>query len=124
MLNDVLSVRTYEAFLVDCAKRVLGVTSLRATSDEFKDALRKGFTKDISAPCWTHHEINNARLVRHALSHAGGRETFDLKKQRHGVKLVDGVLQIVPHHNHNMLRRLRAGVDALVAVAASDPKFA
>jgi hypothetical protein len=67
---------------------------------------------------------NIAKLVRHALSHAGGRETADLKKQKHGIKLVEGVLQIVPHDNHNLLRRLRVGVEAVVGVAASDPKFA
>jgi hypothetical protein len=114
----------YEAFLVDNVKRALGVASLRATSDEFKEGLRIGFAKDISTPCWTHHEINNARLVRHALSHAGGRETADLNKQRHGVKIVDGVLQIVPADIHGMLRRLRPGVDAVVAAAVTDPKFA
>src|SRR5262245_13355106 len=114
----------YEAFLVDCAKVALGVGQLRATDQEFKEALRSGFGKDISVPCWTHHEINNAKLVRHALSHAAGRETADLKKQKHGIKVLDGVLQIVPDDNHNLLRRLRNGVEALVAVAAADPKFA
>jgi hypothetical protein len=114
----------YEAFLVDCAKLALGTTSLRATSDEFKEALRTGFSKNIFTPCWSHHELNNARLVRHALSHADGRETADLKKQRHRVKVLDGKLQIVPHDNHNLLRRLRASVEAIVDAAAADSKFA
>jgi hypothetical protein len=113
----------YEAFLVDCAKVALGVSQLRATDKEFKEALRTGFGKDISVTCWTHHEMNNAKLVRHALSHADGRETADLKKQKHGIKVLDGKLQIVPEDNHNLLRRLRAGVEAVVAVAATDPKF-
>lgn len=113
----------YEAFLVDCAKLALGVSQLRATDKEFKESLRTGFGKDISVPCWTHHEMNNAKLVRHALSHADGRETPDLKKQKHGIKVLDGKLQIVPQDNHNLLRHLRAGVEAVVAVAAADPKF-
>jgi hypothetical protein len=29
-----------------------------------------------------HREINNAKLVRHALNHVGGRETADMKKQK------------------------------------------
>jgi hypothetical protein len=62
-------------------------------------------------------------LVRQALSHDASRETADLKKQKPGIKLLDGVLQIVPDDNHNLLRRLRNGVEALVAVAAADPKF-
>ncbi len=114
----------YEAFLVNCVKFALGVGQLRATDKEFQEALRTGFGKDISSACWSHHEINNARLVRHALSHADGRETADLKKQRHGVKVLEGKLQIVPHDNHNLLRRLRAGVEALVDTATADPKFA
>jgi hypothetical protein len=70
-----------------------------------------------------HHEINICKLVRNALSHADGSETADLKKQKHGVVVLKGKLQIVPDDNHKLLRRLRAGVEALVAVAATDPKF-
>ncbi len=114
----------YEAFLVNCAKHILGVTKLRATDKEFKDALRTGLGKDVFQPCWAHAELNNSRLVRHALSHADGRETDDLKKQRHGIMLIEGVLQILPEDNHKMLARLRSGVDALVTLAAAHPKFA
>ena len=114
----------YEAFLVDCAKLALGVGQLRTNDKEFKEALRTGFSKDISIPCWTHNEMNVAKLVRHALSHANGRETADLKKQKHGIRLEKDVLQIVPHDNHKLLKRLRCGVEAVVAVAATDLKFA
>jgi hypothetical protein len=113
----------YEAFLVDCVKLALGIGQLRTNDKEFKEALRSAFSKDIFLSCWSHHEINNARLVRHALSHADGRETADLKKQRHGVEVLNSKLQIVPHDNHNLLRRLRAGVEALVDAVAVDPRF-
>jgi hypothetical protein len=113
----------YEAFLVDCAKRALSITQLRTMDGAFLNALRTAFGSDLSGPCWTHHEIHIAREVRHSLSHAGGRETEKLKKQRHGIKLMDGVLQIVPHDNHALLRRLCAAVDAIVAVATSQPQF-
>jgi hypothetical protein len=113
----------YEAFLVDCAKRILGINRLRATDKAFLDALRTAFGNDLSGPCWTHHEIHIGREVRHSLSHAGGRETEKLKKQKHGIVLMEGVLQIVPDDNHKLLRRLRAGIDALVAAAAVNPKF-
>jgi hypothetical protein len=114
----------YESFLVDCAKLALGTSQLRATDKDFKEALRSGFACDISVSCWMHSEMNIAKLVRHALSHAGGRETADLVKQKHGIKLIGGVLQIVPHDNHNLLRRLRVGVEEVVGVSAADPKFA
>jgi len=114
---------TYEAFLVDCAKLALGVTQLRATDKAFLDALRTAFGSDLTGACWTHQEIHIGREVRHSLSHAGGRETEKLKKQKHGIKLMGGVLQVVPDDNHKLLKRLRLAVDALVAAAAVHPKF-
>jgi heme exporter protein D len=113
----------YEAFLVECAKLALGVSQLRATDREFKEALRRAFCEDISVPCWMHHEMNICKLVRNALSHADGSETADLKKQKHGIVILKSKLQIVPDDNHKLLRRLRAGVEAMVTVAAPDPKF-
>jgi hypothetical protein len=56
---------------VNCAKLALGVGHLRATDKEFKKSLRTGFGKDSFLACWSHHEVNNARLVRHAPGHAG-----------------------------------------------------
>lgn len=114
----------YEAFLVDCAKRALGVTQLRAIDKAFLEALRTGFGADLSGTCWGHQEIQIGREVRHALSHAGGRETENLAKHRHGIRLIDGVLQIWPEDNHRLLRRLRASVAALVVAAVVHPKFA
>jgi hypothetical protein len=113
----------YEAFLVACAKQSLGVTQLRATEKAFLDALHNSFGPDLTGPCWNHHEVQIGREARHALSHAGGRETEKLKKHKHGIKVIEGVLQIVPDDNHKLLRRLRAGVDAVVAAAAAHPKF-
>ncbi|HEY3966238.1 MAG TPA: hypothetical protein VGM05_16885 [Planctomycetaceae bacterium] len=118
----------YEAFLIQCAKVVLGKSSLRITDKsgkkEFYDALRSKFGTDLFDVCWGHSEINIARLVRHALSHAGGQETDDLKKLNHGFMLADGKIQIGPQHVHRMLRHLLAGVTALVAAAAVLPAFA
>jgi hypothetical protein len=114
----------YESFLVNCAKRALGVTQLRVSEKPFLSALRNAFGSDLSGVCWTNHEIHISREVRHSLSHAGGRETEKLKKQKHGIKLVDDVLQIFPDDNHNLLRRLRAGIDALISAAVAHPRFA
>jgi hypothetical protein len=114
----------YEAFLVDCLKVGTGFTQLRSTDKKvFNEALRTGFGTDISNPCWSHHEINIARLVRHALSHNGGRETDDLRKQKHGIKLIDQELQIVPEDIHRMLRRLRKAVEEVIRVTKALPSF-
>jgi hypothetical protein len=114
----------YVSFVVDCLKVGTGFPSLRSTDKkEFNEALRTGLSQDISGPCWSHHEINIARLVRHALSHNGGRETDDLKRLKHGIKLIGEELQIVPYDNHHMLRRLRTAVEELIRVTLVDPKF-
>jgi hypothetical protein len=114
----------YEAFIVDCLKAGKGLKHLRSTDKKvFNEALRTGLGTDISGPCWSHHEINIARLVRHAISHNGGRETDDLKKQKHGIKLIGQELQIVPEDIHRMLRRLRKAVEEVIVVTKAQPKF-
>lgn len=114
----------YETFIVDCLKSGTGHSRLRSTDRKlFNDALRNALNKDISALCWSHDDINIARLVRHALCHNDGRETEELKKQRHGIKLIGEELQIVPEDNHRMLRRLRKAVEEVVAVTCNNPKF-
>jgi hypothetical protein len=114
----------YEAFIVDCLKVGTGLSRLRSTDKKvFNDALRTGLRKDIFCPCWSHQEINIARLVRHALSHNGGRITEELKSQKHGIKLIGEELQIVPEDNHRMLNRLRKAVEEIIGVTSDDPKF-
>jgi hypothetical protein len=75
----------YEVFLVDCLKVATGLTSLRTQMEEFRKGLRNSFRENIADSCWFNSGINIARLVRHALSHNGGRQTEDLKKQKHGI---------------------------------------
>lgn len=107
----------YEAFLIDCLKFGKGVTRLRTTDKpEFNEALRTALGQDVTNPCWSHHEINLARLARHALSHNEGRLTEELKKQKHGIELIDDDLQIMPQDIHRMLNRLRAAVAEATAV--------
>ena len=114
----------YEAFLVACIRQVLNVTQLRAIDPKFMEGLRTAFGVDLSGPCWGSREIAIGREVRHALSHAGGRETEKVKKLNPGIEIKDGVLQIVPDDNKKLIAALRRAVDALVAVAAPLPQFA
>jgi hypothetical protein len=114
----------YEGFLLDTLKVGTGLPSLRSTDKKvFNEALRTALGKDVSGPCWSHHEINIARLVRHALSHNGGRETVELRSHKHGVKLFGDALQIVPEDNHRMLRRLRLAVEEIIRVTIGSTKF-
>ena len=114
----------YEAFLVDCLKVGKGVSRLRTTEKPaFMDALRTALEMDIEGPCWSHHEINISRLVRHALSHNGGRVTEDLSKHRHGIELVDDMLQIMPKDIHRMICRLLVAVDKIIHATKNTEKF-
>jgi hypothetical protein len=111
---------------VDCLKVGKGLSSLRSTDKKaFNDALRTALAEDITGPCWSHHEINIPRLIRHALSHNGGRVTEDLKNvsQKHGIEVIDEVLQIMPEDLHRMLRRLRKAVEETVAATIAASKF-
>jgi hypothetical protein len=114
---------SYEGFLVDCIKHAHGLDRLRTSDSGFLDKLRSAFSEDVSGSCWTHNEINTGRLVMHSLSHANGRITADLKKQKHRIAILEGVLQIMPDDNRKLLARLRSGVDALVQVTKQDPRF-
>jgi hypothetical protein len=114
----------YESFIVRSLKVATGNRQLRSSQKKpFNEALRSGLGKDISPTCWSHHDINIARLVRHALSHYGGRETEDLKKQKHGVSLIDEELQIQPEDVKRMLQCLRTAVDEVTAIVRGNPKF-
>ena len=113
----------YESFLVRCVKQVTGVGKIRTTSKEFKRALRENFSVDIMSPCWTNHDLNIARLVRHSLSHANGCPTNELNGQRHNIKLIDDVLQITPDDNHALLGVLSRAVETLISQAARLPQF-
>jgi hypothetical protein len=113
----------YEAFIVDCLKVGTGTSQLQSTDKAFKEALREGLSKDISNACWWHRDIRIARLVRHALSHNGGRETEKLKGEPHDIKKIGEELQIVPQDIHKMLRCLRSAVEEVIAVTRNDPRF-
>ena len=62
-------------------------------------------------------------VIRHALSHNGGRVTEELGKQKHGVLVIDDELQIVPADIHQMLKRLRLAVRDIILAAKEFPQF-
>ncbi len=114
----------YEAFLVDTLKVGLGVSSLRVTTKkEFNEALRTALGTDISGPCWRDIDLLIPRLVRHALSHNGGRVTSDLSNHQHGIALVGKELQIFPADLHRMLKPLLKAAERIVDVTKDNPKF-
>lgn len=122
-LTYVAIFNAYDSFLQRCVKHASGRESLRTTDRDFKKVLRECFDDDLATKCWTSSDFNIVRLVRHALSHAGGRETDALSKQKHGIVVQDGVLQIWPEHNKSLLEVLKKSVDAAVEQALSMTDF-
>lgn len=116
----------YETFIVRTAKVAWGkeVKKFRTTSKEFKQALRGSFANDLFANCWDATDLKRVRFVRHALTHTGGRETDDLKELGHNIKLIDGVLQIMPDDNRALIKLLQDSVECLVDEASKLPQFA
>ena len=96
----------------------------RTSDRDFNQRLRSAFGDDVARQCWLNGDIAIVRDVRHALSHAGGRVTKRLENKKHGIKVLNGQLHIVPEDNRRTIKTLRPGVKALVDKAVSHPSFA
>ncbi len=96
----------------------------RTQAKEFKRALQTGFGTDLFGPCWVCADVERVRLVRNVLSHSNGRETPPLKGHGHGIRVLDGVLQIFPENIRALLHTLQGAVDALVGPAVGLPQIA
>ena len=114
----------YENLLVRFAKLAAGLDSLRVTNkSDFNKCLREQFGEDCRDRCWTNSKINLFRLIRHSLSHAGGRLTSDLEKIKHELRLIDGKIQITPVENLSIVETIQPCVDFLIERASSHEAF-
>ena len=86
----------YETFFAQCVQQLSGISDLRSGSKRFRDNVKQHLGDFLSQECWHAADIYAVRLVRHSLSHAGGRVTAALRNTRHGVHVHDDVLQIMP----------------------------
>jgi hypothetical protein len=114
---------SYETFLVDLMRMVGNRTRLRATEPEFKDIFRRHFGEQLIQQCWFDQRIDIARVTRHALSHAGGRITPDLLKLNTSFIVQDGLLQIWPNDNWNLVQLLHERVMRLLVKASNLSQF-
>jgi hypothetical protein len=84
----------YEDFLLRVFKLVKADPNYRI-QDKFSKDFADAFGVPLRDYCWSDQKVLAARFVRHALVHAGGRETKDVKGVKHGIKVADGELQIM-----------------------------
>lgn len=67
--------------------------------------------------------IRRARHARHALAHAGGRETEDLRRASHNFTVHDGVIHIMPDDVKALYSTLKDAAFLLAEIANRRPEF-
>ena len=89
---------SYEHFLTELVRIALGLDECRTTpAKEFECRLHDAFGETLKENCWTTDEMQIARAARHALSHAGGGVTRELRKfKSHGFVEHDGRIHVTP----------------------------
>ncbi|HEV3417280.1 MAG TPA: hypothetical protein VG056_10715 [Pirellulales bacterium] len=114
---------SYENFLVRSICIARSMDTCRSSDKDFKKYLGDTFGNGLREKCWTSNEVNIARLARHALSHAGGRVTEQLEKQKHGFLVRDGRIQITPEKTKALFSLLKDSVYALAERAVTMRRF-
>lgn len=106
----------YEDYIISLLKLASGDPNIRITNQDFNKKFRGTFG-DLVESVWFDSRIQKAKLVRHALMHAGGRVTKDLECQDIPVKVHEGYLHISPEHNQALYNILK--VPALAILESS-----
>lgn len=112
----------YDNFVHQCVSTVLG-ESVRTTYREFEQKFRNAFDSEAVVKCWTDNRIEDARLVRHALSHAGGRPTPKLQNREASVHIADGLIHIYPEHVKQLYSVLKDAALTLCMLAKGKQQF-
>ncbi len=112
----------YEDFILQCVTIKSG-GRVKFVDQRFGKEVKTVLGDKIGNRCWSDAKIQNAKNIRHALVHAGGRETSKLKAIRHGVTIQDGVLQIMPHNVSGLFNILKEASQQLVYWAINEEEF-
>lgn len=99
----------YEHFLVGSYMVATGRQKYRLRDGRSDAELAQEFGQEICQACWLDQRIQNARIVRHALAHAGGRVTDEVRTQAngHGIAIVDKQLHPMPKDTKALLNVLK-----------------
>jgi len=123
-IGFVATYNAYESFLIRCLAIALARPTLRKGSDDkFQESFHSAFGKDACRFCWEDTEIQLFRAARHALAHAGGRETKELIRLGHPFSVKTDTIQIAPGHLQYAINLVEQKSEHLVANALSHPAF-
>jgi hypothetical protein len=111
----------FEDFLIRCVKLASGKEKCRTQDKDFKAVFREHFGDELLEKCWLDPKVNVARLVRHAIAHAGGRVTADLMACKHGLDVIDGELQVLLDDTKGLFSLLKERVQLLADAALALP---
>ena len=103
----------YENYIISLLKLASGDPNIRITSQDFNKKFR-GIFGDLVEPLWFDSRIQRAKLVRHALMHAGGQVTKNLACQEIPVMVHEGYLHISPEHNQALYDLLKVPALAIL----------
>jgi hypothetical protein len=103
----------YEDYIISLLKLASGEPNIRITDRDFNKKFRGAFG-DLVESVWYDSRIQKAKLVRHALMHAGGRVTKDLECQDIPVLVHEGYLHIFPEHNQALYDLLKVPALAIL----------
>jgi hypothetical protein len=112
----------YEDFLVRCVQTQIG-KRVRSTDKDFNKSCDDTLGHKLTSNCWTDQDVKVAKLIRNSLAHAGGRETSDLQKVRHGIVVCDGSLQIMPEDVAKLFTLLKPRIKSITEWAATLGSF-
>jgi len=115
----------YETFVVQALSVAHGGKRIRVTDRDFRKDFRDALG-DIIDDAWFAEDIRVARLVRHALMHAGGRVTDDLRRCKIPLVVHDDILNVFPEHISDLYNALKAPALAIMKAScfrdeASEP---
>ena len=102
----------YENYIVSLLKVASGDPNVRINQD-FNKKFRGTFG-DLVESLWFDPRIQMAKLVRHALMHAGGRVTPDLEGKEIPVAVYEGYMHIFPEHNQALYDLLKVPALAIL----------
>lgn len=97
----------YEHFMCAVMAKVKGPDPYRMPNyNKFIGDAKTVLPADVVDECISHKIVDAARRVRHALCHNGGKVTKDLSGIKHGVRIEDGFLQLMPDNNRKLIGEL------------------
>jgi hypothetical protein len=103
----------YEDYIISLLNLASGEPNIRITDQDINKKFRGTFGELVES-VWLDPRIQKAKLVRHALMHAGGRVTKKLECQDIPVEVHEGYLHIFPEHNQALYDLLKVPALAIL----------